>query len=57
MKKPVRVWTYAPFSMWGSMSAFRPGRYRPQSAPEPLGLTIQRDPWWKRLWRWVTRRG
>ena len=56
MKRPQRVWTYAPFTYWGSMSAFRPGRYRYQPAPT-LGLTIQRDPWWKRLWRWVMRRG
>ncbi len=56
MKRPIRIWTYAPMSMWGSMSAFRSGRYRP-ARPESLGLTITRDPWWKRLWRWVLRRG
>ena len=56
MKKPVRVWSRAPFSYWGSMPAHRPERYHYRPEPK-LGLTVQRDPWWKRLWRWVTRRG
>ena len=56
MKKPVAVWTYAPFSMWGSLSALRTRR---RSAPP----TIRRDPWWAKPWafihgliRWLLRR-
>jgi hypothetical protein len=51
MKKPTAIWTYADFSMWGSMSAMRANRWRRRQRPADLGLTVSRDPWWKRLWR------